>query len=53
MDSFEEPLEDLGGEVKVLSHAPVFNGTYSRVYRGQIRRSGELVCLFEALLSVH
>jgi uncharacterized protein with von Willebrand factor type A (vWA) domain len=51
MDSFEELLEDLGGEVKILSHAPVFNGTYSRVYRGRIRRSGELVCLFEVLIT--
>jgi hypothetical protein len=53
MDSFEEVLEDLGGEVKILSNAPVFNGTYSRVYRGQIRRNGELVCLFEVLLTTH
>ena len=50
MESFEELLEDLGGKVKILSHAPVFNGTYSRIYRGQIRHSGELVRLFKALL---
>jgi hypothetical protein len=53
MDFLEELPEDLGDKVKILSHAPVFTGTYSRVYRGQIRHSGELVCLFKTLRSVH
>lgn len=47
MDPFEELLEDLGGDkIKVLSHAPVFIGPYSRLYRGQVRENGELVWLF-------
>ena len=44
-DPFEELPENLRGKIKILSHAPVFTGTYSRVYRGKIRESGELVCL--------
>jgi hypothetical protein len=53
MDSFEELLEDLNGKVTILSNVPVFHGPYSRIYRGQIRGTRELVCLFEAFLAVH
>jgi hypothetical protein len=53
MESFERLPEDLDGKVTILSYIPVFNGMYSHVYRGQMRETGELVCLFEALLAVH
>jgi hypothetical protein len=53
MGPFEELLDDLGGKVTILSYVPVFKGTYSNVYRGQIQETGELVRLFEVLLAVH
>jgi hypothetical protein len=52
MESFERLPEDLDGKVTILSYIPVFNGTYSHVYRGEMRETGELVCLSEAFLTV-
>ena len=51
MDPFER-LRDapsLNGDVKILSYAPIFTGTYSRVYRGQLQPNGQLVCFFWTL----
>jgi len=45
VDPFEllpEP-EDLSGQVKILSHKPVFSGPYSCIYRGKLRKDGQLV----------
>jgi len=51
MDPFEHLRDapNLNGDVKILSPAPVFTGTYSRVYRGQLQPNGQLVCFFWTL----
>jgi len=51
VDPFEELPEvpDLAGQVKFLSHRPVFSGAFSIVYEGVLRDTGQLVCPFESL----
>ena len=49
MDPFGQLPEtpDLSGEIAMVSYKPVFTGPYSCVYRGKLRRGGEMVCTLE------
>jgi hypothetical protein len=38
-----EEVNDLSGEVQVISYEPVFVGPYSTLYRGKLRSEGDLV----------
>jgi len=37
---------DLGGRVTVQSHQPVYSGSFSRVYRGELKQGARQVCPF-------
>ncbi|KIM25260.1 hypothetical protein M408DRAFT_10599 [Serendipita vermifera MAFF 305830] len=47
MDSFEHIQEapDLSGQVVVLDGKPIFTGSYSCVYKGELREDGQLVAI--------
>jgi hypothetical protein len=37
---------DLDGQVTVQSHQPVYSGSFSRVYRGELKQGARQVCPF-------
>jgi len=51
LDPFDQLPEaaDLTGQVRILSYRATYNGSYSCVYRGQLRQDGEMVCFLRLI----